>query len=67
MQHENQNPTNDADPKANETAPECDTDNQNCQQPPELTEEEIQAEYRRRHLEQMRRFQCPGCGETDIF
>ena len=33
----------------------------------ERQDEIQQEEYRRRHLEQLRRLQCPGCGETDIF
>lgn len=67
MQHDDQNPTNDAKPKADDSASPSDADTSNADQSSELTDEELQAEYRRRHIEQMRRFQCPGCGETDIF
>lgn len=33
----------------------------------ELTDEEKQEEFRRAHLIQLRRLQCPGCGETELF
>lgn len=65
MRHKDQNTTNNNN--VNEDIPASETENSNAQQEPQLTDEELQAEYRRRHIEQMRRFQCPGCGETDIF
>jgi hypothetical protein len=33
----------------------------------DLTDEEKQEEFRRAHLVQLRRFQCPGCGEAELF
>ena len=32
-----------------------------------LLSEKTQEEYRKAYLEQLRKRQCPGCGETDIF
>ncbi len=33
----------------------------------DLNAEQLQAEYRRAYLEQLRRQACPGCGEDDLF
>ena len=61
------------DPEKNEPLPtdpltecECTADHSDSQNA-ELEDEMLQQEYRQRHLEQLRRLQCPGCGETDIF
>ena len=61
------------EPEKNEPLPidpltesECTADHSDSQKA-ELEDEMLQQEYRQRHLEQLRRLQCPGCGETDIF
>ncbi len=33
----------------------------------QLSDEELQEQYRQAYLEQIRRQSCPGCGDTDIF
>lgn len=33
----------------------------------QLADAAKQEEYRKAHLAQLRRLQCPGCGETDLF
>ena len=32
----------------------------------ELADAKKQAEYRKAYLDQLRKLQCPGCGDTDI-
>lgn len=34
---------------------------------PELDDADLQAEYRREYLKQLRQRACPGCGETDAI
>ncbi len=52
--------------ESNGVSGSSDADQLNTQEA-ELEDEMLQQEYRQRHLEQLRRLQCPGCGETDIF
>lgn len=61
------------EPEKNEPLPadpptefDCDADHLDRQKA-ELEDEMLQQEYRQRHLEQLRRLQCPGCGETELF
>jgi hypothetical protein len=32
-----------------------------------LDDEQLQAEYRKAYIEQLRRQSCPGCGDSDIL
>ena len=61
------------EPEKNEPRPadpltesDCTADHLDSQKA-ELDDEMLQQEYRKRHLEQLRRLQCPGCGETELF
>ena len=33
----------------------------------QLSDEQLQEQYRQAYLEQLRRRSCPGCGDTDLF
>lgn len=33
----------------------------------QLSDSELQERYRREALRQLRRLQCPGCGESELF
>ena len=52
-------------PKSTENSPEEESLTEQEQQ--DLTNQEKQEEFWREHLIQLRRLQCPSCGETELF
>ncbi len=58
--HDQPSPDNDRQPLDGEV-------HLSAEQLRQLADAELQARFRQEALEQLRRRQCPGCGEMDLF